>query len=114
MALSKEANKLKYQYNRKYVERYWEKKAQQANGETVTTKRGTKKVSVSTDLLPDVEMEDISILRSNSSSDEKYIKSLEDANRTYRKENKRLVQLLKTYQEIIKLGLKAIEYEDEK
>lgn len=25
---SKEANKAKYQYNKKYVERYWERKAQ--------------------------------------------------------------------------------------
>ena len=35
---SKEANRLKYQYNKKYVEAYWERKAQQQNGETATKK----------------------------------------------------------------------------
>lgn len=119
MALSKEANKARYQYvkKKKYMERYWEKKAREANGneETVTTTHRTTKVIVSTNLLPDLEQaEEVSVNRSECQSDEKYIAALENANKAYRKENKRLVKLLITYQHIIKLGLKAIEYENEK
>ena len=38
---SKEANKAKYQYNKKYVERYWERKAQAENGSVTTESKKT-------------------------------------------------------------------------
>lgn len=106
---SKEANKAKYQYNKKYVERYWERRAQRENGQTVTETSKEKSVSVSfndRELLPELEKINIecSVSR-NGDSDEKYIKALEDANKSYRSENKRLIKLLIKYQEIIKLGL---------
>lgn len=111
MALSKEANRAKYQYikSRGYMERYWEKKARQTNGETVTTTtHKTTKVSVSEELLPDVEEIDVSVNHKDYPTDEKYIKALENANKSYQKENRRLVKLVVKYQEVIRLGLKAI------
>lgn len=111
MALSKEANKAKYQYTKSkgYMERYWEKKARQANGETVTTTtHRTTRVSVTEELLPEVEECDVSVNRKDFSSDEKYIKALENANKSYQKENRRLVKLLVKYQEVIRLGIKSL------
>ena len=46
---SKEANKAKYQYNKKYVEAYWERRAQRENGQVETVKRREKSVTLSTD-----------------------------------------------------------------
>ena len=34
MALSKEAQKIKTEYNKKYMERYWERKAEKRKNET--------------------------------------------------------------------------------
>ena len=46
---SKEANKAKYQYNKKYMEAYWERRAQRENGQIETVKRHEKSVTLSTD-----------------------------------------------------------------
>ena len=45
---SKEANKAKYQYNKKYMEAYWERRAQRENGQVETVKRREKSVTLST------------------------------------------------------------------
>lgn len=111
MTLSKEANRAKYQYakSRGYMERYWEKKARLLNDQTVTpAAHKTAKVSVQDELLPDVEEIDVSVCRKDYPADEKYIKALENANKSYQKENRRLVKLVVKYQEVIRLGLKAI------
>ena len=88
---SKEANRLKYQYNKKYVEAYWERKAQQQNGET-STKKSRKTVRQTTiscfddDLQPEMADVEITVCR-NGKSDERYIKALELANKRFEVED---------------------------
>ena len=82
---SKEANRLKYQYNKKYVEAYWERKAQQQNGETATkkTRKTVRQTTISCfddDLQPEMADVEITVCR-NGKSDERYIKALELANK---------------------------------
>lgn len=113
---SKEANKAKYQYNKKYVERYWEKRAQSENG-TVTTE-SEKTVTVKETelfgwLLPDLTVTEVTVSR-NGQDDKQYIKALETANKTINSENARLLRLLRKYQDIIRAGLKQIMFDIEK
>lgn len=114
---SKEANKLKYQYNKKYVEAYWERRAQRENGQSETVKRPEKSVTLSTndkDFFPELAKMDVETsVKREGRSDAKYIKALEDANRMYRSENKRLIRLLTKYQEVIKLGLTALKQKED-
>ena len=103
---SKEANKLKYQYNKKYVEAYWERKAQKANGSTTeTTKRKIRQTTVT--CLDDeygdneLEMEErpVTVSRRGKTT-ERYIKCLETANRTLSNENARLVRKVLEYHDL--------------
>lgn len=114
---SKEANKAKYQYNKKYVEAYWERRAQRENGQVETVKRREKSVTLSTDdkyFFPELAKMDVETsVKREGRSDAKYIKALEDANRMYRSENKRLIKLLTKYQEVIKLGLTALKHKED-
>lgn len=114
---SKEANKLKYQYNKKYVEAYWERKAQRLNGQTVTEKSRKRSVELSTtdkEFFPELAKMDVEIsVKREGRSDAAYIKGLEDANKMYRSENKRLIKLLQKYQEVIKLGVTALKQKEE-
>lgn len=126
---SKEANKAKYQYNKKYVESYWERRAQSQNGivtekrmkstETVKTKtaKTSKTVTVKETelldwLLPEPHVTEVTVSR-NGQSDEQYIKALETANKTINTENTRLQKLLTKYQDIVRTGLKAIMFDIE-
>ena len=127
---SKEANKAKYQYNKKYVESYWERRAQSQNGtvtekrmkSTETVKTGTAKTTKTVTvketelldwLLPEPHVTEVTVSR-NGQSDEQYIKALETANKTINSENARLQKLLSKYQAIIETGLKAIMFDIEK
>ena len=116
---SKEANKAKYQYNKKYVESYWERRAQSQNGTVKTgTAKTTKTVTVKETelldwLLPEPHVTEVTVSR-NGQSDEQYIKALETANKTINSENARLQKLLSKYQAIIETGLKAIMFDIEK
>lgn len=113
---SKEANKAKYQYNKKYVEAYWERRAQRENGQVETEKRREKSVTLSTtdkDFFPELAKIVETSVKREGRSDAKYIKALEDANRMYRSENKRLIRLLTKYQEVIKLGLTALKRKED-
>lgn len=103
--LSPEAAHEKYLYNKKYQDGYWERKAAKRNGNVEV------KVSISEDLLPELETVTVTVSR-NGHSDERYIKALEQANRTLNSENRRLIRLLSKYQEIIKIGLNQLEYEN--
>ena len=92
---SKEANRLKYQYNKKYVEAYWERKAQQQNGETATkkTRKTVRQTTISCfddDLQPEMADVEITVCR-NGKSDERYIK-----------ENNRLIRLMIKYKNLIR------------
>lgn len=129
MALSKEAQKIKTEYNKKYMERYWERKAEKRKNETkaaaeksktVTTKRTTKTVSTvtvkETELFewffPEPHVTEVTVSR-NGQSDAQYIKALETANKTINTENARLQKLLIKYQDIVRTGLKAIMFDIE-
>lgn len=129
MALSKEAQKIKTEYNKKYMERYWERKAEKRKNETkaaaektktVTTKRTTKTVSTVTVketelfewLFPEPHVTEVTVSR-NGPSDAQYIKALETANKTINTENARLQKLLIKYQDIVRTGLKAIMFDIE-
>ena len=89
MALSKEAQKIKSEYNKKYMERYWERKAEKRKNDTkavsektktVTTKRRIKTVSTVTVketelldwLLPEPHVTEVTVSR-NGQSDAQYI-----------------------------------------
>lgn len=103
---SKEANRLKYQYNKKYVEAYWERKAQQQNGETITKKsrKTVRQTTVSCfddDLQPEMADVEITVCR-NGKSDERYIKALELANKRLNGENNRLIRLMIKYKNLIR------------
>ena len=123
MALSKEANKLRYQYNKKYQDRYWEKKARQKAEaeaeahEEVIESCHERTVTLSTndkEFFPELAKMDVETsVKREGRSDAKYIKALEDANRMYRSENKRLIRLLTKYQEVIKLGLTALKRKED-
>ena len=114
---SKEANKAKYQYNKKYMEAYWERKAQNQNGTTTTTTRRTvKKQTTILSIfeqdfpMPELEYEDVTVCR-NGKSDERYIKALELANKCLSRENKRLIQLLRKHQNLIRQSVADLYYE---
>ena len=103
--LSPEAAHEKYLYNKKYQDGYWERKAAKRKGKVEVT------VSITEELLPELETATVTVQR-NGRSDERYIKALEQANRTLNSENRRLIRLLQKYQEIIKIGLNQLEYEN--
>ena len=74
----------KYEYNKKYQQRYWEKKA--------ASKRAAAQQQIQT--------EPVSVSR-NGMDDQRYITALEASNKTLNSENRRLVRLLHNYQKII-------------
>lgn len=106
--LSPEAAHAKYLYNKKYQDKYWEKKAARAsvqeNGETVRVE-----VSIDDKVLKEGKTIEVSVSR-NGHSDDRYIRDLERANKTLNSENRRLTKLLMHYQEIISIGLKSAGY----
>lgn len=109
---SKEANKAKYQYNKKYMEAYWERKAQKQNG--TTTGRTVKKTILSIfekDYLPELESEEITVCR-NGKSDAKYIAALETANKRLSGENKRLIRMMQKHQNLIRQSVAGLYYEE--
>lgn len=76
-----------------------------------------KSVTLSTtdkDFFPELAKMDVETsVKREGRSDAKYIKALEDANRMYRSENKRLIRLLTKYQEVIKLGLTVLKHKED-
>lgn len=111
--LSPEAQKAKYQYNKKYVDAYWERRAKRTEttedrkaGRTVrkTVERSSVEVRVS---FPEIDAPVRPTVSRDNKSDEQYINALETANRTLSGENRRLVRLLRKYQEIIEAGVRS-------
>lgn len=78
--LSPGAARAKYEYNKKYQDRYWERKA---------AKQSQQKAD-----------NGVSVSRSDI-SDSRYIKALERSNRTLNSENRRLAKMLHNYQTVI-------------
>lgn len=104
--LSPEAAREKYLYNKKYQDEYWERKAaKRKSGKVEVT------VSITEELLPELEDVTVTVSR-NGHSDERYIKALETANKTLNSENRRLIRLLTKYQDIIRIGLRQLKYEN--
>lgn len=87
--LSPEAAMLKYEYNRKYQDRYWEKKAASKSVETTPLSKCDPNETPTINRLDYI------------GQDEKYIKGLEIANKCMRSENRRLIKLLHNYQTMI-------------
>lgn len=111
--LSPEAQRAKYQYNKKYVDAYWERRARRTEttekrewGRSVkkTVERSTVEVRIS---FPDIEPRETPSVSRNGRTDESYIQALERANKTLNSENKRLVRLLRKYQGIIEAGVRS-------
>jgi len=86
--LTPEAKALKQQYNRKYQNRYWNKKAEEAKQQEPVKESSKNTVSVTRGKL----------------TDEAYIKALEASNKTLGSENRRLVS------ELIKIKTFLSEY----
>ncbi len=121
--LSPEARKAKYQYNKKYQDAYWERRAQreaeQAAAEVITPIASplaeeitptvilpqTIEIKIS---MPELVIPDNVAFSRDNRTDEQYIQALESSNRSMAGENRRLVQLLRKYQEVIKQGIANI------
>ena len=109
--LSPEAQKAKYQYNKKYVDSYWERRAKRTemteernSGRSVrkTVERSSVEVRIS---FPEIDVPSRSSVSRGNKSDEQYIKALETSNKVLNGENRRLARLLRKYQEIIEAGV---------
>ena len=116
---SKEANKAKYQYNKKYVEAYWERKAKRMAEQTeASNERDRLERRVTTTTVEEyfkTEKEEVNFCiptsRPSDMTDERWIKYLEDCCKCLNSENKRLIKLLGKYQEVISIGLKDLSYQ---
>jgi hypothetical protein len=111
--LSPEAQRAKYQYNKKYVDAYWERRAKRTetseetkSGRSVrkTVERSSVEVRIS---FPEIDAPSCPSVRRENRTDEQYIKVLEKANKTLSGENRRLVRLLTKYQGIIEAGVRS-------
>lgn len=109
--LSPEAAREKYLYNKKYQESYWERRAAKSSSKASKGKVAVN-ITIGEELLPDIDEVDVSISRQGK-TDERYIKQLEQANKTLNSENRRLIKLLTKYQELIRLGIQQLAYENE-
>lgn len=113
--LSPEARRAKYQYNKKYIDAYWERRSRRVETETVETSRSGKNESKTVKhtvefsvSLPELEIPENPRVSRGNKTNEQYIKALEISNRTLSGENRRLVRLLQKYQEIIEIGVRGI------
>lgn len=115
MNLSAAARHEKYLYDKKYQERYWERRAakRQKTSKLTVREKSTdtlthqKKISVEINIDDELKTEigevEVSVRRTGQTP-ERYTQELERANRTLASENRRLIKLLTQYQEIIRIG----------
>lgn len=95
---SKEANKIKYRYNKKYVDAYWERKAAANHIQINNDAGGTVNINYSVSKDDDC----ICINRLDyKGQDERYIKALETSNRCLASENRRLSNMMYKYRRAI-------------
>lgn len=119
--LSPEARKARYQYNKKYQDAYWERRSQKTDTETTETATDSstktvkrtrtkktenvvKEVKIGFPVIPEPSYP---VVCRDTMTDAQYIDALERSNKTMAGENRRLVRLLTTYQEIIRQGIYA-------
>ncbi|WP_416995963.1 hypothetical protein [Alistipes putredinis] len=115
MNLSAAARHEKYLYDKKYQERYWERRAakrqktskltvQEKSTDTLThQKKISVEINIDDELKPEIGEVEVSVRRTGQTP-ERYTQELERANRTLASENRRLIKLLTQYQEIIRIG----------
>lgn len=106
--LSPEAQRAKYQYNKKYVDAYWERRAKRTETtEERTSGRSVRKTVEVRVSFPEIDVPNRPSVSRGNKSDEQYIKALEASNKTLNGENRRLVRLLRKYQGIIEAGVRS-------
>ncbi len=115
MNLSAAARHEKYLYDKKYQERYWERRAakrqktskltvREKSTDTLThQKKISVEINIDDELKPEIGEVEVSVRRTGQTP-ERYTQELERANRTLASENRRLIKLLTQYQEIIRIG----------
>lgn len=115
MNLSAAARHEKYLYDKKYQERYWERRAakrqktskltvREKSNDTLThQKKISVEINIDDELKPEIGEVEVSVRRTGQTP-ERYTQELERANRTLASENRRLIKLLTQYQEIIRIG----------
>lgn len=115
MNLSAAARHEKYLYDKKYQERYWERRAakrqktskltvREKSTDTLTHQRKISvEINIDDELKPEIGEVEVSVRRTGQTP-ERYTQELERANRTLASENRRLIKLLTQYQEIIRIG----------
>lgn len=115
MNLSAAARHEKYLYNKKYQERYWERRAakRQKTSKLTVREKSTDtlthqnkisvEINIDDELKPEIGEVEVSVRRTGQTP-ERYTQELERANRTLASENRRLIKLLTQYQEIIRIG----------
>lgn len=91
--LSPEAARAKYQYNKKYQQAYWERRA--AKEKAIAEQEATKLEDAAA-----ATLDTVSVPR-RGMTDQRYIAALETSNKTLNSENRRLVRLVTRYQQII-------------
>lgn len=96
--LSREAARMKYEYNKKYQARYWEKKAAEQRADSQTKPLEYLEFPEAT----------VSVSRTGR-MDEQYIAALETSNKVLNSENRRLVRLLHRYQAMIEQPIRAAQ-----
>lgn len=117
--LSPEARRAKYEYNKKYVDAYWERRSRQTEIETTETSRSGKTESKTVKRtiefnisMPELEIPQKPLVSREGKSDGQYIKALEISNRTLSGENRRLCRLLTEYQRIIEMGVRNVMFNE--
>lgn len=115
MNLSAAARHEKYLYDKKYQERYWERRAakrqktskltvREKSTDTLThQKKISVEINIDDELKPEIGEVEVSVRRTGQTP-ERYTQELERVNRTLASENRRLIKLLTQYQEIIRIG----------
>lgn len=91
--LSPEAARAKYQYNKKYQQAYWERRA--AKEKAIAEQEAIKLEDAAA-----ATLDTVSVPR-RGMTDQRYIAALETSNKTLNSENRRLVRLVTRYQQII-------------
>lgn len=91
--LTKEASRLKYQYNKKYMDAYWNRKAEKLKEEKRKEEEDDRE-EIRTAIQKAMETEERVSVSRNGMSDQQYIAALENSNKCLSKENRRLVNLL--------------------
>lgn len=117
--LSPEARRARYEYNKKYVDAYWERRSRKTEIETTETSLSGKKESKTVKRtvefkvsMPELTIPQRPTVCRGGKTDEQYIKALETSNRTLSGENRRLCRLLTEYQRIIEIGVKSVMFNE--